>query len=81
MNLINRAFAGFRRGASNVRRFATMNNANKLLSGFNGSLKTLGGKSVDAKNWYQRAVENNVIPKTQIGDSVANVISTLGKLS
>ena len=81
MNLINRAFSGFRRGVSNIRRFGTMSNANKLLGAFNGGLKTLGGRAVDASNWYSRATSNNVIPKTEIGDNVVKVISSLGKLS
>ena len=81
MGLVDRAFSGFSRGASNVRRFATTSNANKALNSLNGALKSLGTQAVGAKNWYDRAVSNNVIPQTEIGNNIANVVSTIGKLN
>eukprot|EP00961_Rhodomonas_salina_P051264 687871-Rhodomonas_salina.1 len=60
---------------------ATTSNANKALNGFNGALKSLGTQAVGAKNWYDRAVSDNVIPQTEIGNNIANVVSTIKKLN
>eukprot|EP00961_Rhodomonas_salina_P021175 285182-Rhodomonas_salina.1 len=79
MNLLNKALSGFKRGANGIKKLSTWENANTTLQGFNGALKTIGGKSTDAVNWYNRATANNVIPNSQVG--IAGVGSTLSRLA
>jgi hypothetical protein len=81
MNIIDRAFSGFRKGAANVKRFGTMNNANKYLSGANLGLKSLGGYALKGKDIYNRALGANLIPETSVGNNVVKVLDTLGKLN
>ena len=81
MDLINRAIGFGRKNASAIKKFGSNNTVLKTLSGINNGLKSFGSGAVQAKSWYDRAVGNNVIPKTMIGDKTANIVSTIGRLA
>ena len=78
MDIINRAFSGFRKGSANIKRLGNMNNASKLLNGANMGLKTLNSYASKGKDVYNRAITNDLIPQTSVGNNVMKVLDTIG---
>ena len=76
MNIIDRALSFGRKGSAQIRRFGTMNNANKFLTGANLGLKPLGSYASKGQDFYNRARSVDLIPETSVGTNAVKVLDT-----
>ena len=73
-------FAG-RAGISGARNFASaVGGGMKLLNGFNSAKRLISRYAMDGAGRYKRALENNVIPRTDTGDIIVGTLEKKGGL-
>ena len=82
MSILSRAYSGARKGVGGIKSLATVSNANKLLTGANRGLKTIGSMAQNAGKYYDQTLGNPMyMPQTELGQNVSNVLQTVGKLA
>ena len=52
----------------------------KLLNGFDSAERIISKYAMDGAGRYKRAIENNVIPRTDAGDLIAGMQEKIGSL-
>ena len=72
---------GGRAAIGGARNFASaVGGGIKLFNGFNSAKRLISKYAMDGAGRYKRAIENNVIPRTQAGDIIAGTLEKIGGL-
>jgi hypothetical protein len=72
---------GISRGIGGIKKLASVNNANKFLTGANQGLRRLGNTAREANNFYNQLREYEVLPETSIGNNVSSLLQRVEKLA